>query len=37
MNLNGTEILVEMDQKNFEKDQKSLGTVLKIWQKNGYS
>ena len=37
MNLNGTEILVEMDRKNFEKDQKSVDTVLKIWQKNSYS
>ena len=34
MNLNGTEWLVEMDWKNFEKDQKSFGTFLKIWQKN---
>ena len=25
---------MEMVQKNFEKDWKSFGTVLKIWQKN---
>ena len=34
MNLNGTQWLVEMDLKNFEKDRKFFGTVLKIWQKN---
>ena len=33
MKLNGTERLVEMDWKNFEKDRKSFGTILKIWQK----
>ena len=34
INLNGTEWLVEKDWKNFERDQKVFGTVLKIWQKN---
>ena len=26
--------VLEMDQKNFEKDRKSFGTALKIWQNN---
>ena len=34
MNLNSTERLAEINWKNFEKDQKFFGTVLKIWQKN---
>ena len=34
MNLNGTERLVEMDWKNYEKDRSSFGTVLKIWHEN---
>ena len=34
MNLNGKEQLVERDWKNFEKDRKSFGTALKIWQRN---
>ena len=28
------ERLAEMDWKNFEKDRKAFGTVLKRWQKN---
>ena len=34
MNLNGTEWLVEINWKNFEKNRKSFGTVFNIWQKN---
>ena len=33
MNLNGTKCIVDMDGKNFEKDQKSFSTV-KTWQKH---
>ena len=32
--MNGTERFGEMDWKNFEKDWKFFGTVLKVWQKN---
>ena len=31
--MNGTDGLLEMDW-DFEKEHKSFGTVLKIWQKN---
>ena len=34
MKLNDTESLIEMEWKNFERERKSFGTVLKIWQKN---
>ena len=27
-------VIVEMDWKNFENDQKFFGTILKMWQKN---
>ena len=36
MNLNGTDLLDEIYWKDFEKDRKSFGTVLKIWQKSIY-
>ena len=34
ISLNGVEWHVEMGWKNFEKDRKSVGTVLEIWQKS---